>query len=96
MFNNGVKMGNWDSFDCQVQVEEYYNFILLPEFIAEGSEDIMDQAVLSLEALKSGVQAGSYRMESLIEAAVDMDEFWDESYSMEQVYNKVQLRRVGC
>jgi hypothetical protein len=95
MFNNGVKMGSWDSFDCQVQVEEVYNDFLLPEFPAEGSEDIMDQAVLSLEALKQGARAGSYMMEDILLEAMEMDEFWDETWSMDRAEQSLQMRRVG-
>jgi hypothetical protein len=96
MFNNSIKMGSWDSFDAQVQVEEVYNDFLFPEYVAEGSEDIMDQAVLSLEALKEGARAGSYMMEDILLEAIEMDEFWDESWSMDRAHELVQMRKVGC
>lgn len=92
MFN---KIGTWDSFDCQVQVEEVYNDFLLPEFPSEGSEDIMDRPVLSLDALKRGTRAGSYMMEDILLEAIEMDEFWDESWAMNRAQQLVQMRRVG-
>ena len=87
--------GYWDSLNMEVQVEEVYNDLLLSEQVVEGSEDIMDRPVFSLEALKEGARAGSYMMEDMIEAAVEFDDLWDESGAMDRVYTHVQLRRVG-
>ena len=59
----------WDSFEMEIQVEEVYNPLLIPEFQNPDSEDIMDRPILSLDAIK-GVAGGSYCMEDDIIEAV--------------------------
>ena len=89
------KFGYWESFDCQEQVEEVYNDILLPEAGTGTGEDIMDMPVFSLEALREGARAGSYMMEDVIGDAIEFDEFWDEPYAQERMWKCFDFRKVG-
>lgn len=79
----------------QVRVEEVYNPLLMPDFGEEGSEDIMDQPILSLEALGEGLTTGFYRMEEALVEAIDFDAFWDVRDAMEEMDTRCRFRKVG-
>jgi hypothetical protein len=87
-------MEYWDSFDMQVQCEEVYNPLLMPEWEDPESEDIMDSPLYSLDALKEA-DGGSYRMEEAIPDAEEFDWLWDSNQAHRELENISSLRKVG-
>lgn len=83
--------GYWDSFDMQVQCEEVYNPLLMPENVEEGSEDVMNMPILSLDYIRQVGQEIAYTMEEAIIEAEELDWLWDSNEAHEELDRKFRM-----